>query len=149
MWKGRFHYILHTAGTGPTRVVQIQNWNPPDANSDSKRAVGDGGGRRGQRTDEVIQHTATLQKESSMPTLTIVNSCDIPVVVTLNNKDTTIPAGGQIARTYNGRVHMRAKPSGKQAGMFKASEPAAQDMVRDIDLTVAVIDDDTAKLGFT
>jgi hypothetical protein len=45
----------YTAGTGPARVVQIQNWNPPDANSDFMRAFGDGGGRRGQRTDEVIQ----------------------------------------------------------------------------------------------
>lgn len=83
-----------------------------------------------------------------MPILTIVNSCNIPVVVTLNNKETTIPEGGQIARTYDGRVSMRAKPSGKQAGMFKASEPAAQDMVGDINLTVAVVDDNNAKLGF-
>jgi hypothetical protein len=83
-----------------------------------------------------------------MPTLTIVNSCDIPVVVTLNNEETTIPAGGQIAGRYDGRVSMRAKPSGKQAGMFKASEPAAQDMVGDINLSVAVVDNNTAKLGF-
>jgi hypothetical protein len=83
-----------------------------------------------------------------MPTLTIVNSCDIPVVVTLNNKETTIPAGGQIAGRYDGRVSMRAKPSGKQAGIFKASEPAAQDMVGDINLTVTVVDNNTAKLGF-
>ena len=83
-----------------------------------------------------------------MPTLTIVNSCNIPVVVTLNTKETTIPEGGQITRTYDGRVSMRAKPSGKQAGMFKASEPAAQDMVGDIILTVAVVDNNNAKLGF-
>jgi hypothetical protein len=72
-----------------------------------------------------------------MPRLTIVNSCDIPVVVTLNNKETTIPAGEQIAGTYAGRVSMRAKPGGKRAGMFKASEPAFQDMVTDQVLTVA------------
>jgi hypothetical protein len=83
-----------------------------------------------------------------MPTLTIVNSLDIPVVVTVTNKETTIPARGRIAGTYVGQVFMRAKPSGKQAGLFKASEPAAQDMVGDINLTVAVVDDDNAKLGF-
>jgi hypothetical protein len=42
-------------GTASARVVQIQNWNPPDATSDFMRAFGDGGGRRAQRTDEVIQ----------------------------------------------------------------------------------------------
>ena len=41
------------AGTGAARVVHIQNWNPPDANSDFMRAFGDA--RRGQRTDEVIE----------------------------------------------------------------------------------------------
>ena len=83
-----------------------------------------------------------------MPTLTIVNLCDIPVVVTLNHKEMTIPARGRIAGPYVGQVLLRAKPSGKQAGLFKASEPAAQDMVGDINLTVAVVDDDNAKLGF-
>jgi hypothetical protein len=43
------------AATASARVVQIQNWNPPAATSDFMRAFGDGAGRRGQRTDEVIQ----------------------------------------------------------------------------------------------
>jgi hypothetical protein len=41
------------ARTGTARVANIQNWNPPDANSDFMRAFGDS--RRGQRTDEVIE----------------------------------------------------------------------------------------------
>jgi hypothetical protein len=45
----------YTAGgqNAPARVVHIQNWNPPGANSDFIRAFGDA--RRGQRTDEVIE----------------------------------------------------------------------------------------------
>ncbi len=41
------------AATGAARVVHIQSWNPPPANSDFMRSFGDT--RRGQRTDEVIE----------------------------------------------------------------------------------------------
>lgn len=48
-------YSAARGASASARVVQIQNWNPPDATSDFMRAFGDGGGRRAQRTDEVIQ----------------------------------------------------------------------------------------------
>jgi hypothetical protein len=90
-----------------------------------------------------------LQKEKTMPRLTIVNSCEMPVVVTLNGKDKPIAAGGQIAGDYSGQVSLQAKPGGQQAGLFRPSGSRAQDMVGDINLTVAVVDTNTAQLGFT
>jgi hypothetical protein len=89
------------------------------------------------------------RKESSMPTLTIVNTCDIPVKVAFNGGvETEILAGAQIARDCNGNVQLSAKPSGPQAGFFKGSGPAAQSMVANITLNVTVIDPNTAQLGF-
>jgi hypothetical protein len=84
-------------------------------------------------------------------TLTIVNSCPFPVEVTFDNRDKTpIQAGESVEKQYGEgqRVFLHATPSGKQAGMYKASEPAGQDMVADVNLTVDVVDETNAKLGF-
>jgi hypothetical protein len=83
--------------------------------------------------------------------LTIENSCPFPVEVTFNNSNkTSIQSGQKVEKQYEERtrVFLRATPSGAQAGLFKASEPAGQDMVADIRLAVAVIDENNAKLGF-
>jgi hypothetical protein len=88
-----------------------------------------------------------------MPTkkLTIKNSSPVAVEVTFNNRDkTAIEPGKTVTKQYEERerVLLRAAPSGKQAGLYKASEPAGQDMVADVSLSVAVIDETNAKLGF-
>jgi hypothetical protein len=84
--------------------------------------------------------------------LTIKNSCIFPVEVTFNNRDkTTIQPDKTTEKQYEEqeRVVLRATPSGKQAGMYKASETAGQDMVADVRLKVTVVDETNAKLGFT
>ena len=61
-----------------------------------------------------------------MPRLTIVNSRDMPVVVTLNGKDKPVSAGGQIAGDCGGQVSLQAKPVGQQDGLFRPLAPATK-----------------------
>jgi hypothetical protein len=83
-----------------------------------------------------------------MPILTITNSCGIPVVVLINENQRSIQAGGQITGDYTGNVQLLIRPDGPQAGFFDTSDPRVQSMVRNINLTVSVIDGQK-KLGFT
>jgi hypothetical protein len=85
--------------------------------------------------------------------LTIANLVGVPVEVTLNGTLIQIPGGKAAERRYahNTRVMLVAKPTQQYAGMFQASNLSGQDMMRDISLNVAVINDAQggSKLGFS
>jgi hypothetical protein len=101
--------------------------------------------------ESLSQRTESLQEESSMPRLRITNPLPFAVVVTHNNGETQIPAGQQVVLgNYNDvRVNLFAKPSGTK--MYKASDGRAQAMnaqIGDVDLTMALTDENNPKLEF-